>query len=248
MAIFSISDLHLSLSTPKPMDVFGHRWQGYTEKLKKMWNAVVTDRDTVIIPGDISWAMHLDEAEADLRFIDSLPGKKLIGKGNHDYWWITLTKMRQFLLEKGISSIDFLHNNAYAIDGHIICGTRGWFIEERLQNIKDTDYSKMCARECGRLRMSLDAAQALKEKEENVDSPILVYLHFPPAFGDFVCEEMLEIMAEYGVTHCYYGHIHGKYNIPSTTVVNGIPLSMISADYLNFIPLLTKHTQIMTNL
>ena len=240
MALFSISDLHLSLSTPKPMDVFGHRWQGYISKLEKSWRSIVSENDTVVIPGDISWAMHLEEAEADFRFIDSLPGKKLIGKGNHDYWWDTMSKMRRIFDKWGVTTIDFLHNNAFIAEGHIVCGTRGWFTEERLQSIKEADFTKMCARETLRLKASLDAAMALRGTSDGKDMPILVYLHFPPAFGDFECSEFLDMMANYGVAHCYYGHIHGKYNVPHTEMRRQVPLTMISADYLNFIPLLTK--------
>lgn len=239
MSVFSISDLHLSLATPKPMDIFGSRWQGYTEKLEKNWRAVVTKDDTVVIPGDISWAMSLEEAEADLRFISSLPGKKLLGKGNHDFWWETLTKMRRYLADKNITGIDFLYNNAYLADDLIICGTRGWFIEERLQNtVSRTEYTKVSARELSRLKLSLDEAVKIQKNSENAD--IVVYLHFPPAFGDFVCGEYISLMKDYGVRHCYFGHIHGVYSIPRTTVTDGLPISIISADYLNFTPMLTK--------
>lgn len=239
MALFSISDLHLSLATPKPMDVFGHRWQGYTEKLRQRWCAVVSDKDTVVIPGDVSWAMKLHEAEADLKFIDSLPGKKIIGKGNHDYWWSTLGKMNAFLEKIGVTTISFLHNNAYIAEEHIICGTRGWFLEERLQNINDADYTLVAAREASRLKAGLDEAMKLRETEEGQGLPIIAYLHFPPVFGDFVCEEMVSLMKEYGVSHCFYGHIHGKYDVPKTTVYDSIPMTIISADYLDFIPYLT---------
>ncbi|MBR6807471.1 MAG: metallophosphoesterase [Clostridia bacterium] len=239
MALFSISDLHLSLSAHKPMDIFGARWQEYTQKLEKAWRAAVTDCDTVVIPGDISWAMQLDEALEDLKFIDLLPGRKLLGKGNHDYWWTTLGKMRKFLAEHCITTIDFLHNNAYIRDGHVICGTRGWFIEERLQSDKSVDYSLISARECGRLKMSLDEGIRLRS-EAGEDLPIIVYLHFPPVFGDFIFEDMLELMESYGVSACFYGHIHGNYSIPRSINSHGIPISIISADYLNFIPMLTK--------
>ena len=141
MSIFAIGDTHLSFSCDKPMDIFGG-WQDYVARLEKNWRAVVTDRDTVVIPGDISWAMSLEEAEKDLAFLHSLPGQKLIMKGNHDYWWTTKKKMDTFLAEKGFDSLRILHNNAYIRDGHIICGTRGWFIEERLQGDKTIDYSQ----------------------------------------------------------------------------------------------------------
>ena len=242
MSLFSISDLHLSLAVSKPMDVFGSRWQGYTEKLEKNWRAVVKENDTVVVPGDISWAMNLREAEADLRFIDSLPGRKLLGKGNHDYWWETVTKMKRYLAECGITSIDFLHNNAFLTDDFIVCGTRGWYTEEKLQpsdEAHDTDYAKISARERGRLRASLDAADALRQTAEGCGKPILVYLHFPPAFGDFADQTLIDLMKEYGVSRCLYGHIHGRYDIPRSTVVDELPVTIISADYLGFVPMIT---------
>lgn len=234
MALFAISDLHLSLAAPKSMDVFGHRWQGYTEKLEKNWRAVVKDCDTVVIPGDISWAMKLSEAERDLKFLDSLPGRKIIGKGNHDYWWTTVGKMKSRLAEWGITTIDFLHNNAYSAENFIICGSRGWFLEERLQNIDDADYALVCAREVLRLRASLDAGVALRETEG--DRPILVYLHFPPVFGDFVCRDIVELMKEYGVGNCFYGHLHGNYSLPKSFDFEGIKMTVVAADHLDFVP------------
>lgn len=240
MALFSISDLHLSTASNKPMDVFGSRWRGHAERLEKAWRSIVKESDTVIVPGDVSWAMKLDEALSDFRFIDSLPGRKLLGKGNHDYWWQTVTKMRSFLAENGIFTIDFLFNNAYVTDGHIVCGTRGWFIEERLQSGRDADYAQICARECGRLKMSLDAAAEMQKIPGNEKLPIIVYLHFPPVFGEFVCDEFISLMKEYGVTDCFYGHIHGVYGIPSVFEYGGVKLHIISADYLNFTPQITR--------
>ena len=130
MSIFAIADLHLPLSTDKPMDIFGHRWQDYVNKIKKNWCAIVTDNDTVIIPGDISWSINIEDADADFEFINSLPGKKLLGKGNHDYWWGTMSKNRAYIAKKGYDTIDFLFNNAYEVEDYIICGTRGWYIDE----------------------------------------------------------------------------------------------------------------------
>lgn len=236
MALFSISDLHLSLATPKPMDIFGHRWQGYTDKLRKNWCAIVKENDTVVIPGDISWAMKLEEAEADLRFIHSLPGRKILGKGNHDYWWTTAGKMKSALEDWGIDSIDFLHNNAFDTEECIICGSRGWFIEERLQNIDSADHAKIAAREALRLRASLEAGCALNK---NSTKPVLAYLHFPAVFGDFVCTEIVSLLKEYGVTECFYGHLHGNYNLPRSFDFEGIRMTIIAADHLDFIPFLT---------
>ncbi len=240
MAIFSIADLHLSLSADKPMDIFGHRWQGYAEKLETRWRAVVDDDDTVVVPGDISWAMTLPEAEEDLRFIDSLPGQKLVGKGNHDFWWHTMAKMNRFLDEKGLGSIRFLYNNAYAVENKVVCGTRGWYVEEKFQQKarNSPDYAKIVAREAGRLEICLTEAEAIQR--ETGAEEILCYFHFPPVFGDFVCRELVDVMKHHGITRCFYGHIHGKYNIPAHAEFDGIDMTIVSADYLNFIPLLIR--------
>ena len=240
MAIFSISDLHLSLSVDKPMDVFGHRWQGYAEKLESRWRSIVEDGDTVVVPGDISWAMTLSESLSDLRFIDSLPGKKLIGKGNHDFWWQTMAKMNRFLCENGIESIRFLYNNAYAVENKVICGTRGWYVEEKYQQKarNSPDYDKIVAREAIRLELCLAEAEGLQAQSGAEE--ILVYFHFPPVFGDFVCRELVDVMHRYGITRCFYGHIHGNYNISAHTDFEGIDMTIISADYLNFIPMITR--------
>ncbi|MBQ4067413.1 MAG: metallophosphoesterase [Clostridia bacterium] len=236
MSLFSIADLHLSLSTDKPMDKFGSRWQGYTEKIENRWRAVVTDEDTVIVPGDISWGIDLDEALADLKFIDALPGKKIIGKGNHDYWWSTVTKMRTFFVENGITTIDFLYNNAIETDDAIIAGTRGWYVEEKLQVTETADYKKIVARENARLEMSLREAVKLRGDSSK---PILVYFHFPPVFKSFRCDEFIETMKRYGIKNCYFGHIHSNYLIPRTVETDGIMMTIISADYLDFVPMIT---------
>ncbi|MBE6597841.1 MAG: serine/threonine protein phosphatase [Ruminococcaceae bacterium] len=237
MAIYSIADLHLSGSVDKPMDVFGHRWQGYFEKIETRWRAVVEENDTVVVPGDISWAMTLDEAETDLRFIDSLPGKKLIGKGNHDFWWQTMTKMNRFLEERDIRTIRFLYNNAYAVEDKVICGTRGWYVEEKFQQKarNNPDYDKIVAREAGRLELCLAEAENLCC--ETGAGEIVVYFHFPPVFGTFVCRELVEVMQRHEIKRCFYGHIHGVYNIPYHMEFEGIDMTIISADYLDFVPM-----------
>ena len=212
MSIYSIADLHLSTSVAKPMDIFGYRWQGYTEKIKKRWCALVGEDDTVVVPGDISWAMSLGDALSDFRFIDDLPGKKILGKGNHDFWWTTVTRMRSYLSENGIGSIDFLYNNAFLVEDYVICGSRGWYVEERLQNTSDeVDYKKIVLREAARLEISLTEAARLSE---NGRFPILCYFHFPPVFNSFVCREIVDVLHAFGVKHCYFGHIHGNYTIP----------------------------------
>lgn len=236
MSLFSIADLHLSLSCNKPMDKFGSRWTNHTEKLVKRWNAVVTDQDTVIVPGDISWGISLEEALADLKLIDNLPGTKLLGKGNHDYWWGTLTKMYEFFENNDIKTIKFLYNNAYELDDYIVCGTRGWYVEEKLQSVENTDYTKIVNRENARLEICLKEAVKL---QENSGKPILVYLHFPPVFKNFICRELVDTMKKYGIKNCYFGHMHGQYNVPRTFEFEGISMTLISSDFLDFVPMIT---------
>ena len=235
MSLFTMADLHLSLSVNKPMDVFGLRWTDYMEKIKKNWCAIVTDEDTVVVPGDISWAIDYKEAKKDFEFIDSLPGKKLLGKGNHDYWWGTMSKNKAFCDEMGFKTIDFLYNNAFKVENYIVCGTRGWYVDEKLQNTtNEVEYQKIVNREASRLRISLDEAKKLQANNEQ----ILVFFHFPPVFNNFVCEEIIDILLEYGIKNCYFGHIHGNYCVSKTTEFKGISFSLISADYLNFVPMI----------
>ena len=236
MSIFVMADLHLSSTVNKPMDVFGARWTDYMTKIKKNWSAVVSKDDTVIVPGDISWAINYDEARDDFKFIDELPGKKLIGKGNHDYWWGTMAKNRSFLKENGFTTIDFLYNNAYKVEDYIICGTRGWYVDEKLHagSMKDVEYQKIVSREVQRLKMSLDEAVKLRDNGEQ----ILVFFHFPPVFNSFVCDEIIDVLLEYSIKNCYFGHIHGTYNIPRNLEYKGISFTIISSDYCNFVPMI----------
>ncbi len=235
MSLFTMADLHLSLTVNKPMDIFGSRWTDHTEKIRKNWCAIVTDEDTVIVPGDISWAIDYEEAKKDFEFIDSLPGRKILGKGNHDYWWGTLSKNKAFCEELGIKSIDFLFNNAFKVEDYIICGTRGWYVDEKLQiTTNNVEYQKIVLREASRLKMSLEEAKRLQGENEQ----ILVFFHFPPVFNSFVCEEIVNILHEYGIKQCYFGHIHGAYSIPKSTVYQGITFTLVSADYLNFVPMI----------
>ena len=237
MSLYAISDLHLSTNenTGKSMEVFGPRWKDYVCKLERNWRAVVTDNDTVVIPGDISWAMTMEEAAHDIRFIEALPGKKIISKGNHDFWWTTMSKMNNFFEQNNISTISILHNNAIEADGFIICGTRGWFNDESQQNtVGEVDYQKIVNREAMRLRMSLDEGVKLKGER---DTEILVFLHFPPVFGDFMCRELIDVLKEYGIKRCFFGHIHGNYYMNRVTEFEGIRFTMIASDYLNFAPM-----------
>lgn len=238
MALYVLSDLHLSTNqkTNKSMEVFGPRWKNYMERIEQNWGRLVTPLDTVIIPGDISWAMTLDEAKDDFAYLDALPGTKIISKGNHDYWWATQTKAYSFFEKNGYQSIKLLHNNAFAVENFIICGSRGWFSDENVGSIpKGTDYQKIVSREAIRLRISLSEANKLKE--QHGDSEVLVFLHFPPVFREFRCEEILDVLREFNVRRCFYGHIHGVYDIPGSFTFDGIQFTMVSADYRDFIPL-----------
>lgn len=240
MSIFVIGDLHLSTNqkTNKSMEKFGKRWQGYTDKLRKNWEAVVSPEDTVIIPGDISWAMKLEEALSDFTFIESLPGKKLIGKGNHDFWWTTASKMNAFFEENHIQSVKILNNNAYLIENQVICGTRGWFLDEKQQvTVGSVDYDKIVNREVIRLKLSLDSALQLQEEAFAVSSvkpPISVFLHFPPVWLDFVCRPFVDLLHEYGNPNCYFGHIHGVYNLPRAYEFEDIHFHLIASDAMDF--------------
>ncbi len=236
MSVFTISDLHLSTlaDTDKSMEVFGTRWNDYIKRIEKNWRRLVRDSDTVIIPGDISWALSLDEALSDLKFIDSLPGKKILGKGNHDFWWSTMRKHEIFFEKHGIKSISFLFNNAYDLGQIIAAGTRGWYYDEYATNAPDgVDFKKIVARESGRLRTSLDAAVKLKGDS---DKEIVVFTHFPPFWNETAAEETIEILINYGIKRVYFGHIHGNYTAPQRTVYKGIEMFLVSADFMEFIP------------
>ena len=243
MAIFVLSDLHLStdLSMNKSMDVFGDRWRDYMVKIQKNWNAVVGDGDTVIVPGDISWATRLEDAYADLDFLNKLNGKKLLGKGNHDFWWSTASKMYKFFEEHGFDSLTILYNNAFVVEDRIVCGTRGWFPDESKQvTVGDVDYQKIVNREVGRLKLSLDAAKKLQENEREQSGrelPIEVFLHFPPVWSDLVMTELVDILSAYGIERVYFGHIHAAYSMPRSFTYQNITFTLTSSDFLSFYPL-----------
>ena len=238
MSLYVLADTHLSLASDKPMDVFGSRWAGYMTKLDDGWHDTVTENDTVVIPGDISWAMSLEEALDDLWYLDDLPGKKIISRGNHDYWWNTVTKLTAFFDKHDIKTIKLLFNNAHAVDGTLIVGTRGWYPDGK-NAPADADYDKIAAREAGRLRLSIGAGlklagdgQALAE-----NTRMAAFFHFPPVYRDYVCRELVDILHEYRIDRCYYGHIHGVYDIPPCREFEGIDFIPVAADYLNFRPL-----------
>ena len=238
MAVFAISDLHLSTANvQKSMDVFGQRWSMYAERLKKNWEAIVRDEDTVIVPGDISWGLSLEEAASDLHFLNALPGRKILGKGNHDFWWSTLKKMNEFFQRENISTISFLYNNAYETDEFIIAGTRGWYQDEHCENMPaEADFDKLIARESIRLRMSLDQAKTIQQNTAPYKE-ILVFLHFPIIWNGKSCVPLLEILNEYSIRRCYFGHIHAGYSQPRVIIPSpGLRLELISSDFLEFVP------------
>lgn len=227
MAIYIIGDLHLSQSVDKPMDVFGERWHNYTSRIIENWQSVVKPLDTVILAGDISWGMSLSESLEDFRLIDSLNGTKIIVKGNHDYWWDTVTKMTNFLESNGIHSIRFLYNNSYTAEGISICGTRGWTPET--PDSKDSD-RKIIARESGRLERSLQSANDGTER--------VCVFHYPPLYDNFVAGPFIDIMQKYGVKKCFYGHLHAA-SIKNAKKGEffGINFYLVSADSIDFLPL-----------
>lgn len=223
MALYTIGDPHLSLGTSKPMDVFGGAWAGYVDKLAQGLS-VLRPEDTLVVAGDISWGMSLEEAAPDFAWLDALPGTKILLKGNHDYWWNTAAKMNRFFAENGFTTLQILHNNCYEYGDYALCGTRGWFFEED----QKPHNAKVLNREVGRLEASLKAAEG---------RPILCFLHYPPLYQGYECPEILRTLAAYPVEQCCYGHLHG-YAIRRRLEEerNGTTFSLISADYLGFVP------------
>ena len=228
MSLYVIADLHLSLGTNKPMDIFGDNWLNHDEKIANDWKNKVKDDDLVVIPGDFSWAMDLKDTILDFEYLSKLPGKKLILKGNHDYWWTTLSKMRRFLEEHNFKDIDFIQNNFYEFEDHIITGTHGWVIDD------DEDNKRLIKREQVRLKLELEAI-----KEEYGDKKeIIVFMHYPPYVkenGSFI-NPFAELLEDFKIKEVYYGHLHGSqaYEDIEDFEVNGTTYKLISADYLNF--------------
>ncbi|MBR3145199.1 MAG: metallophosphoesterase [Clostridia bacterium] len=220
--LFAISDLHLSFGSNKPMDIFPG-WENHTERIKANWKRMIDDNDTVVISGDISWGMTLKESEPDFDFLHTLPGKKVIIKGNHDYWWSTVTKINNFLRSKEYEDFFVLYNNSYSIGEYAVCGSRSWEYDA-----KQSD-ENIVARECGRIEASIISAIRSGKK------PIL-FLHYPPAFGTFLQEPVLEVIKKYNIDKVYYGHIHGLGNQNAVKEINKVALFNISCDYLDFTP------------
>ena len=229
MAIYVIADLHLSFSQNKPMDIFGNNWENHAEKIRNNWIKKVKQDDYVILPGDFSWATYIEDTKLDFSYLNSLPGRKILLKGNHDYWWTTLASMRKFVKDNNFENIDFLYNNSYLVEDKIIVGTRGW-------NILDSeDDKKMIKRETARLELSIkDGIQKHGSEKE-----IIAFLHYPPItqnnLNKLENREFINMLKKYNIKRCYYGHLHGQSHKDAVTgIIDGIEYKLISADYLNF--------------
>lgn len=220
MALYAIGDTHLSLGCNKPMDVFGGAWENYVEKLLDGFSVIAPD-DTVVLCGDLSWGMSLEQAETDFAFLNALPGKKLLLKGNHDYWWTTAAKMNRFFGEREFETFQLLHNNCYFYGDVALCGTRGWFFEENAD-------PKVFNRELIRLETSLKAAG---EREK------ICFLHYPPRYQGYTCREIIELLECYRVKACYYGHLHGgSHRLAMEGIFNGVEYHLVAADFIDFKP------------
>lgn len=228
MSLFAIADTHLSLGEDKPMDIF-FGWQDYVQRLETNWRKLVDDDDTVVIAGDISWAMKLENSLEDFKLLHSLPGQKLIFKGNHDYWWQTMKKMDAWLSDNGLDTVKILHNSAVQVGDYAVCGSRGWFFDAE----NDPD-NKILLREAGRVRRSIEEAKATGAEP-------IVFLHYPPLTTSMVCNEIVDVLREENITRCYYGHLHGP-SLKNAFIGEkfGIKFDVISADFLKFCPKLIE--------
>ncbi len=235
MSLWVLGDTHLSFGVDKPMDIFGG-WNNYVERLENNWREMVKNDDTVVLAGDISWGMTFEESLPDFRFIDSLPGKKIVMKGNHDYWWSTMAKMERFLNDNNLTTISFLFNNAYRIGSISVCGTRGWFYDAH-----GAHDEKVIAREVGRLKMSYDAAKKLGGEP-------VAFLHYPPVYAGRECPEIMQALLETDIKRCYYGHLHGRKNhlLAVTGPYKGIDFHLIAGDYTQFKPIPVGEPDIFT--
>lgn len=224
MALYAIGDLHLCLGAPKPMDVFGGSWVGYMDKLEAGMS-IIRPEDTTVLLGDLSWALSLNEARADFAWINRIPGRKIILKGNHDYWWSTAAKFYNFCSENGFSDQWILNNNHYEYEGWAICGTRGWFFEEDKSGHHD---ERVFKRELLRLESSLKSAG---------DLPKMVFLHYPPRYKGYICQEILDILRQYNVRRCFFGHLHGQSHILAQEGLwDDVEYRLLSSDKLDFKP------------
>lgn len=229
MSIYVIGDLHLSFSVDKPMDIFGNNWENHAEKIKTNWIKKVTESDTVILPGDFSWATYLEDSYKDFEFLNSLPGKKILSKGNHDYWWTTVTSMKKFLMKNNFLNIDFLFNNSFLIENKIITGTRGW-----INTWKSPENYKILKRENERLKLSIK--NGIKEFGE--DKEIISFIHYPPFYKEQIIPEEIDFIKtlnDYGVKKCYYAHLHSESHKEAFEgIIENINFKLVSSDYLDF--------------
>ncbi len=224
MALYAIGDLHLCLGAPKPMDIFGGAWVGYMDKLKEGMSAIQPE-DTTVLLGDLSWALDLQNAKADFAWMNEIPGRKILLKGNHDYWWSTAAKFEKFCKENGFENLHLLNNNFFEYEDIAICGTRGWFFEEERSGQHD---AKVFKRELLRLEASLKAAG---ERQK------LVFLHYPPRYKGYTCPEILALLENYEVRSCYYGHLHGgSHKLAMEGLWGGVDFRLVAADYIGFKP------------
>lgn len=234
MAIYTISDLHLPLGVDKPMNIFGKAWDNYIERLFSNWNSRVRKDDTVIVPGDLSWATYLKDSYKDFEFINALNGKKIIMKGNHDYYFTTLAQMYAFFEKNGFDTIKILQNNYFLVEDILICGTRGWDI-----TATGEEDIKLLNREAARLELSLGKAQS-----DFCDKEIRVFFHYPPILNQNKNNILLELLFKYNVKYCYFGHLHSKgIENAFSGEYNNVIFTLVSADYLKFNPLLIKNSQ-----
>ena len=231
MSVYIIGDLHLSFGEDKPMSIFGPNWEKHSEKIKQDWLNKVRPEDTIFLAGDFSWATYLEDTYADFSYLNSLPGKKILLKGNHDYWWTTVTAMKRYLQEKKIENVDFLFNNSYEIENKIFVGTRGWAL------LDSENSQKMINREAARLELSIKSAI----EQFGEDKEIIAIMHYPPISNSCMKNEytynskFLDIMKKYNIKKCYYGHLHGSSHKDAIEgEIEGINFKLISADYLDF--------------
>lgn len=223
MSIYAISDLHLSFNANKPMDIFGVNWENHIIKLKANWIKQAKENDIIVLGGDFSWSTYLKDTIKDFKFLNNLPGKKILLKGNHDYWWTTLTNMNNYLKENKIEDIFFLYNNSYLFENYIIAGTKGW-------NFNAETDKKLLNRELQRLETSIKSGIYQYGNKE-----IMLFVHYPPINEKNIHTEFIKIMKKYNVKKCFYGHLHGinqKEAVEGN--INGIEFKLISSDYTDF--------------
>ena len=225
MSLFALSDLHLSFACEdKTMEIF-RGWENYTERISKNWKKIISPDDTVVLGGDISWSVGLSAAVKDFEFINALPGKKIILKGNHDFWWSTMARMNAFMAENKFDTISMLRNNCYTVGKYAVWGTRGWLYDCGEEN------SLILKREAGRLETSIAAA-------EKTGLEPAVFLHYPPVNGEYVCTEITDVLERHKISRVWFGHIHGSGKYQTVSEYKGIHFRLISCDCVDFTPVL----------